>query len=78
MKGLYNVRECIELRSAFQNYTTGVSSMEIPTNNCMHSPHKLNHEKTDAGGGPETKDQLGVALHVLYILGRYAHQRRCL
>ena len=51
MKGVLEVHECIELRSAFQNYTTVISSTEI-----LRSPHKLNHGKTDAGGGPETKD----------------------
>ena len=54
MKGVLEVRECIELRSTFQNYTTIISSTEIYANNC--SPHKLNHGKTDMDGGPETKD----------------------
>ena len=40
--------------SHVQNYTTVISSTEIQANNS--SPQKLNHEKTDAGGGPETKD----------------------
>ena len=29
------VRECTELRSTFQNYTTVISSMEIYANNCI-------------------------------------------
>ena len=40
MKGVSEVRECIELRSAFQNYTTFISSTKK-----VRSPHKLNHRK---------------------------------
>ena len=35
MKCVSEVRECIELRSAFQNYTTVISSTEIHANNCV-------------------------------------------
>ena len=44
MKGVWEVHECIKLRSAFQDYTTVISSIEIHANNCV-SPRKLNHEK---------------------------------
>ena len=52
MKGVLEVCECIELRSAFQNYTTVISSTEIHTNKCIVLIN-LNHGKTDAGGGPD-------------------------
>ena len=35
MKGVLEVCECIELCSAFQNYTTVISSTEIHTNKCV-------------------------------------------
>ena len=35
IKGVWEVRKCIELHSAFQNYTTIIFSMEIHTNNCI-------------------------------------------
>ena len=66
MKGVWEVCKCIELRSAFQNYTTVISSMEIHANDCV-SPHKLNYEKTDTGGGPETKDYDILHYYVLLM-----------
>ena len=53
MDSVWEVRECIALHSAFQNYTTVIFSTELFT-------HKLKAEY-DVGGGPETKDLFGVA-----------------
>ena len=40
MKGVWEVYECIELCSAFQKYTTVISSTKIYPNNCVvHEKH---------------------------------------
>ena len=54
MKGVLEVRERIELRSAYQNYTKVITSTEIHTNNCVVLINLI--METDAGGGPETKN----------------------
>ena len=56
MKGVWEVCECIEPRSTFQNYTTVISSMEIYANNCIVLINGM--MKSDADGGQGTKDYL--------------------
>ena len=60
MKGVWVVRECIELFVAFQNYTTLIYSTKIHTNNCVVLINWIMEKQTKAEDHAEIKDQFGV------------------